>query len=135
MAIVANNGIKTGITIVDGITSEDGYIIKKYNRDTPKRVISENSCEILMEYLIDVVDNGTARNIELENVGGAGGKTGSAQAILNRKETIHGWFSGFYPKNDPKYVITVLVEEGISGSRTAAPVFESIIKEIYKINR
>ncbi|MCF6464158.1 peptidoglycan D,D-transpeptidase FtsI family protein [Clostridium sp. Cult1] len=135
MAIVANNGIKTGITIVDGITSEDGYIIKKYNRETPKRVISENSCEILMEYLIDVVENGTARNIELENVGGAGGKTGSAQAILNRKETIHGWFSGFYPKNDPKYVITVLVEEGISGSRTAAPVFESIIKEIYKINR
>ena len=51
--------------------------------------------------------------LELENIGGAGGKTGSAQAVLNRKETIHGWFSGFYPKNNPKYVITVLVEEGI----------------------
>ncbi|WP_236914966.1 peptidoglycan D,D-transpeptidase FtsI family protein [Clostridium sp. Cult2] len=135
MMIVSNKGIRKGMTIVDGITNGDGYMIKKYNREIPERVISERSCEILKEYLIEVIEGGTAKNIELESVGGAGGKTGSAQAILNRKETIHGWFSGFYPKEEPKYVITVLVEEGVSGSRTAAPIFENIIKEICKINR
>lgn len=99
--IVANKGIKKGLTIVDGITNEDGYMIKPFNRGQLERVLSERNCEILMEYLIEVVERGTARNIDLESIGGAGGKTGSAQAILNRKETIHGWFSGFYPKMNP----------------------------------
>lgn len=135
MLIVANKGMKTGMTIVDGITNEDGYMIKKFNREVPERILSERNSQILREYLIDVVEGGTAKNIELDSLGGSGGKTGSAQAILNKKETIHGWFSGFYPKEEPKYVITVLVEEGNSGSKTAAPIFENIVKEIYKINR
>ncbi len=135
MLVVANKGIKTGMTIVDGITNEDGYMIKKFHRVAPERILSERNCQILREYLIDVVEGGTARNIELDSLGGSGGKTGSAQAVLNKKETIHGWFSGFYPKKEPEYVITVIVEEGNSGSKTAAPIFENIIKEIYKINR
>lgn len=49
--------------------------------------------------------------------------------------TIHGWFSGFFPEEKPEYVITVFTEQGISGAETAAPIFEKISKEIYKINR
>lgn len=135
MAIVANDGIKTGLTIVDGITNYDGHMIKKNKRIIPQKVLSEANSLILKECLIDVVDNGTAKNMSLKDLGGAGGKTGSAQAVLNRKETIHAWFSGFYPKEEPKYVITVIIEEGYSGSKTAAPIFENIVKEIEKINR
>ncbi|GMG96214.1 peptidoglycan D,D-transpeptidase FtsI family protein [Tepidimicrobium xylanilyticum] len=135
MAIVANGGIKTGLTIVDGITNYDGHMIKKNKRIIPQKVLSEANSLILKECLIDVVDNGTAKNMSLKDLGGAGGKTGSAQAVLNRKETIHAWFSGFYPKEEPKYVITVIIEEGYSGSKTAAPIFENIVKEIEKINR
>ncbi|HSH36769.1 MAG TPA: penicillin-binding transpeptidase domain-containing protein [Schnuerera sp.] len=135
MLIVANKGIKTGMTIVDGIVDEDGYMIKKFKKENPEIVLSERNSEILLDCLIDVIEVGTAKNIELDNIGGAGGKTGSAQAILNGKETIHGWFSGFYPKEDPKYVVTIIVEEGLSGSKSAVPIFENIIKEIYKINR
>lgn len=135
MSIVANGGVRTGLTIIEGITNHDGYMIKGNMRDAPKRVLSEEIAKLLKEFLVEVVENGTARNMDLDEVGGAGGKTGSAQAILNRKETIHGWFSGFYPKDDPKYVITVLIEEGYSGSTSAAPIFEDIAKEIEKINR
>ncbi|NLW22371.1 MAG: hypothetical protein GXY88_03800 [Tissierellia bacterium] len=135
MMIVANNGIEKGMAIVDGITSHEGYMIKQYNREKERQVLSERTCEILKDCLIDVVEVGTARNIDLSLVGGAGGKTGSAQAVLNRRETIHGWFSGFYPIEEPRYVITVFIEEGMSGSQTAAPVFEKIVKQIHKINR
>jgi peptidoglycan glycosyltransferase/penicillin-binding protein 2 len=135
MMIVANKGIKKGMSIVDGITTKDGYMIKKFNRGNEDRIVSEKSCEIAQDYLLDVVLNGTARSLNLEEIGGAGGKTGSAQAVLNGREAIHGWFSGFYPAKNPKYVVTVLVEEGISGSKTAVPIFEKIIKEIYRISR
>ena len=74
-----------------------------------------------------------ARDIDLQSIGGAGGKTGSAEAILKNTRTIHGWFAGFYPEKNPQYVITAIIEEGKSGSKSAAPIFEKIAKELNKI--
>ncbi|MBZ2173723.1 penicillin-binding protein 2 [Schnuerera sp. xch1] len=135
MMIIANDGIKKGLAVVDGITTQDGQMIKKFIREKETRVVSKESCQILKEYLVGVVNEGTAKNLDLDNIGGAGGKTGSAQAILNGEETTHGWFTGFFPAEDPKYVVTIFVEEGISGSQSAVPIFEQIIREIYKIGR
>lgn len=123
---IVNNGIQKPLRLIQGESNDDGYIIKNYNVEDEKRVINENHAQVLIEYLIDVVENGTGTNIDLGDYGSAGGKTGSAEAILNEKETVHGWFSGFYPAENPKYVVTVLVEEGISGSVSAAPIFEEI---------
>ena len=84
--------------------------------------------------LREVVKSGTGRHIELEDLGGSGGKTGSAEGTLNQRNIIYGWFTGFFPYEKPKYVITVVIEEADSGSRTAAPIFEKIIKKITEIN-
>lgn len=134
MTIIANDGIRKDFSIVEGITSQDGTVIKAFNKGS-ERVISKESCQIVKDYLKSVVEYGTAKNIDLDDIGGAAGKTGSAQAILNGSETIHGWFVGFYPEDNPKYVITVLIEEADSGSKSAAPIFEQIAREIYNINR
>lgn len=133
MTIIANKGVQKHLTLVEGITNKDGVVIKEYNREDDKRVLSVSSSELAMEYLNSVVENGTGKELDLFEVGGGGGKTGSAEAILNKSNTIHGWFAGYFPKNNPKYVITVLVEEGHSGSKSAAPIFEKIAKEINKI--
>lgn len=135
LMIIANDGIDKGLTIVDGITDENGRVIKKYNRREDERVLSEENCQIVKDYLKDVVDNGTAKRLDLDEVGGAAGKTGSAQGVLKGKEVIHGWFTGYYPADNPKYVITVLDEEAKSGSQSAVPIFEEIVKEIYMLNR
>jgi peptidoglycan glycosyltransferase/penicillin-binding protein 2 len=135
LMIIANDGIEKGLTIVDGITDENGRVIKKYNRREDERVLSEENCQIVKDYLKDVVDNGTAKRLDLDEVGGAAGKTGSAQGVLKGKEVIHGWFTGYYPADNPKYVITVLDEEAKSGSQSAVPIFEEIVKEIYMLNR
>ena len=60
---------------------------------------------------------------------GSAGKTGSAE-IGNGKKTVNAWFSGFAPYDRPKYVVTVLVEGGISGGASAAPIFREIEKSI-----
>lgn len=135
LMIIANDGIDKGLTIVDGITDENGRVIKKYNRREDERVLSEENCQIVKDYLKDVVDNGTAKRLDLDEVGGAAGKTGSAQGVLKGKEVIHGWFTGYFPADNPKYVITVLDEEAKSGSQSAVPIFEEIVKEIYMLNR
>ena len=135
MLIIANKGIRKDMTIVDGITTKDGYMIKEFKRNDDERIISQDIAEIVQDFMIEVVLEGTAKNMDLDFVGGAGGKTGSAQAVFKGKETIHGWFSGFYPAKNPNYVITVFVEGGFSGSGAAVPIFEDIAKRIHQINR
>lgn len=131
LMIIANGGIQKHLRLIDGVSDDYGYIIKEYRVEEDKRVIDEDHAKLLSEYLIDVVENGTASRIDLEEYGSAGGKTGSAEARLYNRDTVHGWFAGFYPAYNPKYVITVLIEEGMSGSISAAPIFEEICKIIY----
>lgn len=127
---IVNNGEKGHISLVKGITNKDGLIIKEFNKEENEQVISPYDAKITMDMLRKVVEEGTANNLDLDAIGGGGGKTGSAQAVLNRTQTIHGWFVGFFPKYNPQYIVTVLVEEGHSGALSAAPVFEKIAKQI-----
>ena len=63
------------------------------------------------------------------------GKTGSAQVVSKRIENKDMWnqkvatkmhshalFIGYAPYDDPKYAISVVVEHGIGGARSAAPI-------------
>jgi len=54
-------------------------------------------------------------------------KTGTAE-IGNISQESHAWFTLFYPVDEPKVVITVLVEKGGSGAYIAAPIAKEIIE-------
>ena len=133
MMTLVNDGVNRPLNLIRGITNDVGYIPKKYNLQDEKSLISVESSQLLMKMMREVVKSGTGKYIELEDIGGCGGKTGSAEGILNQEKTIYGWFSGFYPYKNPRYVVTVIIEDADSGSRTAAPIFEEIIREIYKL--
>ena len=63
----------------------------------------------------------------------AGAKTSTAQTGRydeNGNEYCNGWITGFFPAYKPKYVLTVLVEDGGYGNDAAAPVFREIADEI-----
>ena len=131
MMILANEGVKKDLSIIKGIVMEDGKMVKEFRKGEEEKVITTENAKILNALMRDVVKTGTGRSMDLDYIGGACGKTGSAQAVLNGKNTIHGWFSGYFPEKSPKYVITVLAEEENSGSKSAIPVFENIAKEIW----
>lgn len=48
------------------------------------------------------------------------GKTGTAQ--WSKKAENHAWFTSFAPYENPKIILTILIEEGGEGSATAVPV-------------
>ena len=65
-------------------------------------------------------------------------KTGSTQTIsretaerLSIQKKTHSWFTGFAPRNDPRVVVTVLVEFGGMGGETAGPIAGKIF-QLYK---
>lgn len=133
MSIIANNGIKKDISIIKGVTNKDGQMIKPYNTLEDEQILDPALALTARELLEEVLKTGTAKKLDLNDIGGAAGKTGSAEGTLNGEKAVHGWFSGYYPKDNPEYAITVLVEKGDSGSMSAAPIFEEICKKIYSL--
>jgi len=55
-----------------------------------------------------------------------GGKTGTAQTTAGKNST--SWFVGVDSVNSPEYIVTVVVEEGGSGSAVAAPIARRIVQ-------
>lgn len=45
------------------------------------------------------------------------GKTGSAEA---GGDVVHGWFTGFFPAEHPRFTVTVFAEDGKDGKRLGA---------------
>ncbi|MCP2619720.1 penicillin-binding protein 2 [Candidatus Aminicenantes bacterium AC-334-K16] len=66
------------------------------------------------------------------------GKTGSTQVVsqdtadkLKRKIKTHSWFTGFASRDNPRVVVTVIVEFGGMGGQTAAPIARQLF-ELYR---
>ncbi len=109
-------------TYIDGELSNNREYIYK------NKVIDDECVEEMKKMCIECVQRGTGRNAMPEN-GGAGGKTASAQTGVfdeNGIEKLNTYFVGFYPAENPQYVITVFAAGGKSGSATCAPVFKEI---------
>ena len=50
--------------------------------------------------------------------------------LENGNEVLQAWFTGYFPSYKPRYAVTVLVENGVSGNRNAGPVFKEIADKI-----
>ena len=85
--------------------------------------------------MIEAVKSGTGIEAQIEKYG-AGGKTGSAETGWEKDGELmtQGWFAGFFPAEEPKYVCVVVAENGKSGSKSACPVFRQIGEDICNIN-
>lgn len=101
------------------------------------------------DYLFEKVIEGMWRSVNREGTGREAyldgldvcGKTGTTQLISSEKaeklpkdrraKKTHSWFSGFAPRDNPRVVVTVLVEYGGTGGATAAPLAKQLF-EIYK---
>ncbi len=131
-SIIANGGINNSINLVDGIISDKGEMVRRISNSYGERVISKKTADRLKEMMYKTISEGTAKKCNLDSVGGAGGKTGSAETgiVIEGEDVVHAWFTGFYPYETPKYAISVFVENGKSGGGNAAPIFEKLVKQI-----
>lgn len=83
-----------------------------------------------------VVAEGTGKAAGLSEIRIAG-KTATSQTGnigKNGEEILNTWFAGYFPAEDPRWAIVVLVEEGKSGAQNCAPVFKDISRGILKIS-
>jgi penicillin-binding protein 2 len=93
--------------------------------------VSNENLDIVRQGMRQAVTSGSAKRLDSLKVAVAG-KTGTAQAGIGKAN--HAWFTGFFPYDKPKVVITVLIEHGGEGSSTAVPIAFDII-DWYAKNR
>ena len=107
------------------------------SRGTAPEGFKEATFERIVEGMWrSVNDGGTGQGARVEGFDVCG-KTGSTQ-VMSRESAerlaqagqevkTHSWFSGFAPRDEPRIVVTVLVEYGGGGGATAAPLAGRIL--------
>lgn len=129
---IANGGILNTPYLIKGTTDHSGNFQPEI-RAEGKRVLSETTCSALKKALLMTTNNGTGK-VAFSSLFDSCTKTGTAQSGQydeNGKEILYCWFTGFFPYDDPQYVICILKENGSSGGADGGPVFKEISENIY----
>ena len=56
------------------------------------------------------------------------------QKLIPWEHRDHALFAGFAPTNHPQYAVVVVVEHGIGGSKTAAPIASKLLKKALELD-
>ncbi|MFI5170939.1 MAG: penicillin-binding transpeptidase domain-containing protein [Chitinophagales bacterium] len=133
---IANNGKLMKPYLVQE-TQQYGATIQKFEPVILNdKLCSEKTAKQLQQCMLAVVDSGTAKHLKNSYYQFAG-KTGTAQLLENK---VYGHnhlasFAGYFPYDNPKYSIIVVVNSpslGIYyGGYVAAPVFREISDKVY----
>lgn len=122
-ATVASNGSLPSVMAVLGVVDDQGRWIQS-ETGGGETVLSAASVSALQHMMELVVSEGTGTRAQPSDHSAAG-KTGTAETgqINAGKSVEHSWFTGYFPAQDPKYVVTVLVEDIQENGKTAAEIF------------
>jgi penicillin-binding protein 2 len=124
-----NGGLVMEPRVVKETVAPDGEVTPVETSVVRDVEISEEIRQALLTDLNRVVTTGTASRAFKDFGPGlelVGGKTGTGESSQNKDD--HAWFVAVAPIDDPQFVVVVLVDEGGSGSRIAAPVVRHILQ-------
>ncbi|MPM90586.1 Penicillin-binding protein A [bioreactor metagenome] len=128
-AMIANDGVMMEPKIMKRITNARGYQIESLKSEVFKTPLSKAEAETLRELMYGVVKSGTGTGAKIKGYD-VGGKTGTAEITgKDGKNTTNAWFTGFiYDENHP-LAVAIVLENGSTGGKTAAPAAGKILKK------
>jgi len=129
---ILNDGKRKAIKLVSGFVDPSGSFIANTSYSKAEdRVISPATAKTLTEWMGDVTEYGTGKKARDPIIGGTAGKTGTPRVFGDPDSNEYGWFTGFFPKENPRYVIVVLSQEEGGAADTAVPLFHDIARSIW----
>ena len=82
--------------------------------------LSSDACNVVLNAMKDVIENGSASSLFEDYPVTLGGKTGTAQVSKNKSD--NAIFTAFAPFDDPSIVATCVIEQGNTGSNAGVAV-------------
>ncbi len=125
-AAIANGGILMKPYLIDRVESVAGEEVKKFLPSSSGKFLEASQAETMARLMRKVVTDGTGSAVRTDAYTVAG-KTGSAE--FEKGKESHAWFTGFAPAENPKLVVSVIVEEAGSGGQVAAPIARTLFDQ------
>ncbi len=132
VATIVNDGVAVDPYLVSHLTAADGKIVKSFPASRGHRVLSRKTAGQMRAMMQAVTRYGTGQAAAVDGAGAAG-KTGTAETGRtgrSGRSVNHAWFAGYAPLDNPRYVMVVFVEDGMSGGDVAAPIFREIAARV-----
>lgn len=129
VSAIANGGKLVVPHAVKALVDDDGNVVKTYEYETDRQVVSTETCEKILKSLTNSTKNASVSGYNVVS------KTGTSE----KRDTVaeNDYISScvtFAPAEDPKIAILVLVDEPTAGqhfgSAVAAPIVGNILTEV-----
>ncbi|MCR5468596.1 MAG: peptidoglycan glycosyltransferase [Lachnospiraceae bacterium] len=115
--------------VVRKILDSEGNTISTIEPTLLKQTISEETSDILRQYLVSVVSDGTGKTAKVNGYS-MGGKTGTAEKIPRDKTNYLVSFIGFAPAENPEVVIYAVVDQPNVEEQSHSTYAQQLVKDI-----
>ena len=135
-AAIANGGKLMETYLLKEVYDENGKLLFRKNpRVAVDWQLPDGALDLVRKGMYQVVNapQGSGRSAKSKKVT-IYGKTGTAEVDTREGRINNTWFTSFVIKNNRRYALTILVEEGRSGGRNCAPLakefFERYLQDL-----
>lgn len=131
---IANGGKIVKPFMVDKILDSNNNVKKDINPEMIRQLpISQENLQEVRNAMREMVVNGTGSGLK-NAMGSIAAKSGSAQ-YSTKTEKTRAWFTGFAPFDDPRVVVTLVIEEGQMGLPSIIPAARDIFNYYFTNNQ
>ena len=131
---IANKGKMPILRLIKGLTPDgEKPVVEK--SPLISEVMSGETSDKICDMMVLAVNENKSSKAKSRKVS-VGAKTSTAQTghyNEDGEELCHAWITGFFPVKEPRYAVTVLIENGGYGNDAAAPVFREIAEKITEL--
>ncbi|WP_019482032.1 MULTISPECIES: peptidoglycan D,D-transpeptidase FtsI family protein [unclassified Arthrobacter] len=127
-AAIANDGVLMKPNLVKALRAPDLERISASEPEVLRESMSADSANQLTDWMVNVVNNGTARAAAIPGVEVAG-KTGTAEVS---GQGDNAWFTGFAPADDPQVVVSIVMQnvDIATGAQLTSPSARQLIEAV-----
>lgn len=117
--------------IVKEIQNANGDVVYSKTPVLSKKTISKETCDILKDYMLGVVEEGSGKTAQVEGYD-IGGKTGTAEKYPRSEGKNLNSFIGYAPQENPEIMIYVIVDEPNLEQQAASYLASGLAADIMK---
>jgi peptidoglycan glycosyltransferase len=127
-AAIANDGVLMKPNLVKAVRAPDLSMIEEPDPEVFQESLSADNANQITEWMVNVVENGTAQNAAVPGVQVAG-KTGTAEVS---EQGDNAWFTGFAPADNPEVVVSIVMQDVdiATGAQLTSPNAKRLIEAV-----
>lgn len=117
--------------LVKEIRNAQGDVVETKTPVLARKTVSQETCEILKDYMLGVVEEGSGKSAQVEGYA-IGGKTGTAEKLPRSQGKNLNSFIGYAPQENPEVIIYVVVDEPNLAQQAASYLATRLSADIMK---